>query len=101
MSGDPVRAEQAYKDGLARDPKNQPCRVNYGLMLARNHRVEEATQQLAAVLSPAEVSYNLAAIDEQQGAIAQARDGYKKALEQHPHMTAAQSKLAALDMREP
>jgi tetratricopeptide (TPR) repeat protein len=69
-------------------------------MLARNNRTEEAKSQLAVVLAPAEVSYNLAAIYEQQGAIALAKETYKKALEQNPKMTAAQTKLAALDMSE-
>src|SRR5688572_23426225 len=31
LSGDPQAAEDAYKKGIAKDPKNQPCRVNYGL----------------------------------------------------------------------
>ena len=96
MAADVANAEKAYQKGLAVDPDNRPCRVNYGLMLARNNRTGEAQQQLATVLSPAEVSYNLAQIFEQQGALARAKDEYRKALEANPTMTEAQMKLANL-----
>src|SRR5439155_20892696 len=33
MAGDLANAEKAYQKGLSLDPNNQPCRVNYGLML--------------------------------------------------------------------
>jgi tetratricopeptide (TPR) repeat protein len=98
MAGDVEAAEQSYKSGLAIDPTSQPCRVNYGLMLARNNRTVEAEVQLSAVLAPAEVAYNLAAVYEQQGAIGQAKEELKKALEINPNMTEAQSKLATLDL---
>ncbi|HYO08642.1 MAG TPA: tetratricopeptide repeat protein [Tepidisphaeraceae bacterium] len=98
MAGNVEQAEESYKSGLAIDAKSQPCRVNYGLMLARNNRTVEAEMQLAAVLEPAEVAYNLAAIYEQQGAIGQAREQLKKALEVNPNMVEAQTKLATLPM---
>jgi tetratricopeptide (TPR) repeat protein len=90
-------AEQAYKEGLQRDPNSVACRTNYGLMLARNNRVSEAEVQLSAVLKPDEVSYNIASIYEQQGAIAQAKQELKKALEINPANVEAQSKLAGMD----
>ena len=52
-------AEKAYKQGLSIDPRSEPCRVNYGLMLARHNRQDEAKAQLSEVLPPAEVAYNL------------------------------------------
>ena len=55
-------AETAYLRGIERDPKNVPCRTNYGLMLARLGRTAEGTLQLQAVLTPAEVHYNLASV---------------------------------------
>jgi tetratricopeptide (TPR) repeat protein len=96
MAGDVENAEIAYKEGLQRDPKSMPCRTNYGLMLARQNRTTEAEVQLSAVLKPDEVSYNLAAVYQQQGAIAQAKEELKKALEVNPNNTDAQSKLASL-----
>ncbi len=96
MAGNIDAAEEAYKKGLAIDPKSGPCRTNYGLMLARQNRKTEAEVQLSAVLPQAEVNYNLAAVYEQQGALGQAREELKKALEVNPNMTEAQMKLATL-----
>src|SRR5205085_2926407 len=96
MAGDIANAEASYKKGLAIDPKSQPCRVNLGLMYARNNRTDDAREQLSMCLSPAEISFNLATIYEQQGALAMAKTELKKALEQNPNMTEAQMKLATL-----
>ena len=96
MAGNVDQAEIAYKKGLERDAKNGPCRTNYGLMLARQNRTTEAEVQLSAVLKPDEVSYNLAAVYEQQGAFAQAKEALKHALEVNPQNADAQSKLASL-----
>ncbi len=96
MAGNVPAAEEAYKKGIERDPKNEPCRVNYGLMLARQNRVDEAREQLSSVLKPDEVAYDIAAIYEQQGAFAQAKDELKKAIAANPKNTQAQAKLASL-----
>src|SRR5690349_18739889 len=37
QAGQLNEAEQAYKAGIARDPEDRACRINYGLMLARHH----------------------------------------------------------------
>jgi superkiller protein 3 len=97
LSGDLSEAEAAYEKGIARDDKSEPCRVNYGLMLARLGRSSEALLQLQAVLPPAAVQYNLASVLEQQGQREQAKAGYRKALEIDPNFTDAQSRLAALE----
>jgi len=96
MAGNVDKAEAAYKKGLEIDPQNEACRVKYGLMLARNNRTDEAQEQLAAVLPPAEVSYNLATIFEQQGAMERAKEELQKALAANPDMKEAQNKLATL-----
>ena len=96
MAADADNAEKAYKQGIEIDPRDKSCHMNYGLMLARQDRADEAQEQLALVLPPAEVSYNLASIYEQQGAIARAKDELQKALAANPNMTEAQSKLATL-----
>ena len=96
MAGDVENAEMAYKEGLSRDAKSSSCRVNYGLMLARQNRTPEAEVQLSSVLKPDEVAYNLAAVYGQQGAIAQAKESLKKALEANPNNVDAQAKLATL-----
>jgi tetratricopeptide (TPR) repeat protein len=90
-------AESAYKTAVSKDPKNESARVNYGLMLARQGRTAEATEQLGAVLTPAEVHYNLASVLESQEKIAAARAEYQTALRLDPDMTDARDRLAALD----
>jgi tetratricopeptide (TPR) repeat protein len=89
-------AETAYKAGITREPTNRPCRVNYGLMLARHGRMAEATQQWQAVLLPAEVHYNLASVLESQGHTDQAKVEYRKSLELDPAMSDAKARLASL-----
>jgi tetratricopeptide (TPR) repeat protein len=96
MAADIDNAEKAYKAGLEKDSNSVACRVNYGLMLARNNRNEEAEAQLSVVLKPDEVAFNLASIYEQQGAIELARAELKRAIEANPKNTLAQQKLASL-----
>jgi tetratricopeptide (TPR) repeat protein len=96
LAGQTDEAESAYLRGIAKDPKNVPCRTNYGLMLARLNRTAEAKLQLQAVLPPAEVHYNLASVLEHQGRREAARQEYQKALSLDPNMTEAQTRLSEL-----
>jgi tetratricopeptide (TPR) repeat protein len=96
LAGQTDEAETAYLRGIERDPKNVPCRTNYGLMLARLGRTAEGTLQLQAVLSPAEVHYNLASVLEHQNRKEAAKAEYRKALELDPKFQDAQSRLSAL-----
>lgn len=89
-------AEQAFKAGIDRDPGNQACRVNYGLMLARRNRTDDAMAQLSTVLPPAAVHYNLGAVCEQQGRTEEAKAYYRRALELDPKLRDARSRLAVL-----
>lgn len=91
-----VDAEQAYLKGIKREPTNAPCRVNYGLMLARRERFNEAVLQLQTVLTEAEVQYNLASVYEGLGRREQAKLCYRKALEVDPAMREAQARLDAI-----
>ena len=95
-AGRPAEAEKAYQAGIAKDPNNQACRVNYGLMLARRNQVDAATAQLSTVLPPAAVHYNLGAVCEQQGRPDEAKAYYKKALELDPKLRDARARLSAL-----
>lgn len=96
LAGHAADAESAYQAGVAKDPANRNCRINYGLMLARTGRVNEASAQLRAVLTEAQVHYNLGSVHEQQGRREQARTEYHKALELDPNLVDAQSRLAAM-----
>lgn len=97
LAGDPVAAEAAYKRGVAKDGKNVPCRVNYGLMLAKANRANEALIQFQAVLTEAQAHYNLGSVYEQQGKTAQARGEYHKALELDPGLAEARARLARVE----
>ena len=98
LSGNPTAAESDYRRGITKDPKNEACRVNYGLMLARHGRINEGILQLQAVLSPAEVHYNLASVYELANRKEQARQEYQQALELDPNMIEAKAKLAQLNL---
>jgi tetratricopeptide (TPR) repeat protein len=96
LAGEIDDAESAYLRGIERDPKQVACRTYYGLMLARVGRTAEATLQLQAVLTPAEVHYNLASVLEHQNRREAAKGEYRKALELDPRLTDAQARLTAL-----
>jgi len=97
LAGNPGAAETDYQKGITVDPKNQACRVNYGLMLARHNRMNEAMIQLQSVLSPAEVHYNLAGVYATQGRKALAKAEYQKAFELDPNLLDAKTRLAQLN----
>jgi Tfp pilus assembly protein PilF len=97
LAGRNSDAETTYKSGIKKEPKNEPCRTNYGLFLARNGRRKEAVEQLSAVLQPAEVHYNLGSVYEQMGRRDDARSEYEKALELDPQLWEAKSRMAKLE----
>jgi Tfp pilus assembly protein PilF len=90
-------AEATYKEGIAHDPEATVCRYNYGLMLARRGRINDALAQLTIVQTPAEANYNIGSIYEQQGQIEQAKAFYAKALSLDPNLRDARARLAALN----
>ena len=91
----PAEAEAAFRSGIAKDPRCEPCRVNYGRMLARHGLFDAAAVQLSAVLTPAEVQFDLGSVLEQQGDKAAAAERYHRALSLDPKLTDAQLRLAA------
>jgi len=97
LANQPEQAEQTYRKGVQRDPANQFVRVNFGLMLARLDRIDEAQEQLGAVLPPAAVFYNIASVYEQRGMTEQAREWYRKSLQSDSNFRDAKARLAAID----
>jgi tetratricopeptide (TPR) repeat protein len=96
LAGDSNEAEAAYERGISRDPKEQTCRVNYGLMLASRGLTEQALEQFQTVLTPAESHYNIGSVFEQQGHKENAKVEYRKALALDPKLDDAQKRLDAL-----
>ena len=96
LAGDPAAAEASYRQGISKDPRSEPCRINYGLMLARRGNINEALIQLQVVLPPAKAHYDLGSVLQMQGRTAEARREYQRAVEIDPNMSDAKSKLASL-----
>lgn len=94
--GDAAAAETAFAEALRRDPANPAANVNYGLMLARAGRIDEAEARLRTVLPAGQVQYNIASAMESQGLRAQAAERYRRALTVQPDLNGARSRLAAL-----
>jgi tetratricopeptide (TPR) repeat protein len=97
LAGRKSDAERTYQDGIAKNPTNVNCRVNYGLLLAREGRTEEAAAQWRAVLTEAQVHYNLGSMYEQQNKREQARLEFRQALQHDQNLVDARTRLAALD----
>jgi tetratricopeptide (TPR) repeat protein len=89
-------AQATYLEGIQINPRHRACRVNYGLMLAKVGRVDDARAEFGAVLSPAEVCYNVGSVYEQQGKIDLARREYEKAVKLDPNMVDAKTRLEGL-----
>jgi tetratricopeptide (TPR) repeat protein len=97
LAGRPSDAETAYQAGIARDPNNIFCRTNFGLMRARQDRVEEAMAIWKPVLTEAEIHYNLGSVYQLEGRKAQALIEYQKALNLDPKLEDARSRLASCE----
>lgn len=97
LAGRTEDAEAAYLRGIKQDPTNAPCRVNYGLLLARHDRISEAVLEMQTVLTEAAVHYNLASVYEGLNRREQAKIEYRKALAADPQMNEAQARLDALN----
>ena len=97
LAGDPAEAERAYRTGIERDSDSAPCRINYGLMLARHGRINDAVAQMQPVLTPAEVHFNVGSVHEGMGRKELARAEYEHALRLDPKLKDAASRLRELD----
>lgn len=96
LAGNAPEAEKTYLEGISKHPKGSLVRINYGLMLVRRNKVEQAIEQLSAVLQPHEVNYNIASVYEQVGRRDLAQFYYRKSLEANPQYAPAKQRLAAL-----
>jgi Tfp pilus assembly protein PilF len=93
-------AEAAYLRGMQTDPSNVRVRTNYGLMLARHGRTNEAILQLRAAMPLADAYYNVAVVLEAQGKKARARREFQRALDTDPDHVEAELHMAAIDLNE-
>jgi tetratricopeptide (TPR) repeat protein len=91
------QAEAAYQKAISIDPKSEAAHVKYGLMLARHDKMEDAIKQWNVVLTPAQVQYNVGAVQEARGRRNEARVAYEAALALKPDFTDAQKRLDRLN----
>jgi|GEM_PF-680825 len=96
LSGKTNSAEALYAQVLAKEPDNRLARMNYGLLLARRGRYDDALSQWSAVLPRAQAHFNLGAVLEQLGKPGEARGHYQRALQLDPELTPAKERLEAL-----
>jgi tetratricopeptide (TPR) repeat protein len=101
LSGNFEAAEDAYESGIRRDPSSAACRVNYGLMLARRGRFNQAMHEWQVVLPPAEVYYNMGSAYEAMDRKEQAKAEFHKALEADPQLADARARLEQLGDKVP
>ncbi len=94
----PNLAEETYKKGIEKDPKNAYCRTNYGLMLARKHKIQEAVLMWNPVLTDAEIHYDLAGVYSQDGRKQEAKAEYQRALACDPTLIDAKARLSELQL---
>ncbi len=97
LSGKPALAESTYQTGLKHEYLNLLCRTNYGLMLARQGRTQDAESIWRPVLSDAQIHYNFASVYQLEGRKTQAKAEYQRALDLDPNLTDAQQRLASLE----
>jgi tetratricopeptide (TPR) repeat protein len=97
LAGRSDEAETAYRNGIKANPLNAPCRINFGLMLARHERINEAMLEMQTVLPESQVHYNIASVLEAHGKKDEARVEYRRALQSDPKMTDAQVRLDAMN----
>ncbi len=97
LAGEPDQAEKTYEEGIRKHPKGALIRINYGLMLVRRSKVDQAVAQMSEVLQPHEVNYNVASVYEQMGRRDLAQFYYRRALECKPTFSPAKQKLASVE----
>ena len=67
VAGRSSEAEEAYRNAITADATDRTARVNLGMLLARDGRLQEAAAQLSSVLQPAAVHWHLAHALEDRG----------------------------------
>jgi tetratricopeptide (TPR) repeat protein len=96
LAGKWKAAEVAYLRAINRESMNRAARVNYGILLAKRDRLDEAETQLGKVLRPEEVQYNLGSVHELRRDFAAASAAYTRAVEIDGNFTPARQRLSML-----
>ncbi|WP_044874913.1 tetratricopeptide repeat protein [Pseudomonas sp. LFM046] len=84
LAGRWADAERAYKQGISFEPEYHPLWRNYGLLLARMGRYEEAISAFEQVEKRAEASNDVGYICLVEGKLEEAEQFFRSAIEQSP-----------------
>ncbi len=100
LQGNFADAEAAYESAIRADPQLRIAYVNLGFALAAQDKIKAARRAFSQVLTPAEVTNNLAVAKELRGDDASARNLYKAALVLDPGLKDAITNLSAISAPE-
>jgi protein O-GlcNAc transferase len=81
IAGALTDAEAAYRKGIEAHPTDARLHTNFGLMLARQDRADEALAQLRAAMSEADAQHNLGRVLYEQGRRAEAHRAFERSRE--------------------
>jgi tetratricopeptide (TPR) repeat protein len=84
LAGNWDQAEHTYKQGISFDPAYHPLWRNYGLLLSRMGRYEEAISAFEQVEKPAEASNDVGYICLVEGKLDEAEQFFRSAIDQSP-----------------
>ena len=84
VAGQRGEAEEAYRNAITADPADRTPRVNLGMLLAKDGRLQEAAAQLSSVLEPAAVHWHLAHALEDRGDMTAANRHFRAAASLDP-----------------
>ncbi|MDH4582106.1 tetratricopeptide repeat protein [Pseudomonas sp. BN415] len=84
LAGHWEQAERAYKQGISYEPAYHPLWRNYGLLLARMGRYEEAISAFEQVEKRAEASNDVGYICLVEGKLEEAEQFFRSAIDQSP-----------------
>jgi tetratricopeptide (TPR) repeat protein len=94
LAGQWPEAERTYQRGISYDSAYQPLWRNYGLLLARMERYEEAISAFEQIGKPAQASNDVGYICLVEGKLDAAEQFFRSAIEQSPaHYTTAWDNL--------
>lgn len=96
-TGEPARAEAAYRKAIALAPGNGEAHYNYGVFCVQNERWSEAKNAFQAAIAAdpthAEALDNLGALIERSGQVEQAAELFRRAVAAKPTLRLAQYHL--------
>jgi Flp pilus assembly protein TadD len=93
LEGDLLAAENKIARALELDPDFRRAQMNYGLVLAKLGRYDEAVTYFVKAVGEADAHYNVAVIQSEAGEYVAAAHSLERALDIDPNLSAAREQL--------